>query len=367
MSRFARGLCVAVLWLITVPAVGQFRIDPNDDCTLRGGHNDNASEPFGLFVKGISEVSYLEFTLGNTPVSQAKLILSQRDWLVNPWTIVVKGAEFQFDETTFTAWATGHGWPLVGTFLVDGTRHNLPWQRVYQMDLTSWYNANLGKTMSLFLTRDYQPDVEVGPIFEDKEGTNTGIPYHPVHGPRIEWIPAHNVPVIQLSVEAIESAVDFGESLSVDTFIVSNGSGGTLHYAITDNQPWLSVSPASGALGEGQSRTHTISYTLGNYGVGIYQANITVSDNGSSPPALYSSQVLPVTVRLRTVLPDLDHDGDVDQEDFGKFQACYGTSVQPGCEMADFNSDGAVNQVDFGIFLGCFSGADVPADKTCAD
>jgi len=67
---------------------------------------------------------------------------------------------------------------------------------------------------------------------------------------------------------------------------------------------------------------------------------------------------------------DLDGDGDVDQEDFGFFQACLsGTSVphEPGCEDADLDSDTTVDQNDFAIFQGCMSGANVPADPDCAN
>ena len=146
---------------------------PNDDVTLRGSTNYNASDPFGLFVKGSGDVSYMEYTLGSLPVTEAKLVLWQGDTGVsNPWTIVVKGDEYNFDEATITS-GPGPTWSVVGTFDVTGTTGNPPVQAFYEMDLTTWYNNNLGNTMSLFMTRDVQP-AGSGPIFEDKEGTKTG-------------------------------------------------------------------------------------------------------------------------------------------------------------------------------------------------
>lgn len=68
---------------------------------------------------------------------------------------------------------------------------------------------------------------------------------------------------------------------------------------------------------------------------------------------------------------DLDHDQDVDQSDFGIFQACYsGPGVpQPDTDCIDalLDSDEDVDQDDFGVFQACMSGANVPADPDCAD
>ncbi|MHC4444463.1 MAG: thrombospondin type 3 repeat-containing protein [Planctomycetota bacterium] len=70
--------------------------------------------------------------------------------------------------------------------------------------------------------------------------------------------------------------------------------------------------------------------------------------------------------------PDLDGDGDVDHEDFGRFQVCLtGSSVpidDPGCLNANLDGDIDVDQDDFVIFQGCMSGANVPpADPICGD
>jgi hypothetical protein len=67
---------------------------------------------------------------------------------------------------------------------------------------------------------------------------------------------------------------------------------------------------------------------------------------------------------------DLDEDGDVDQVDFGMFQACYsGPGIvqnESGCAAARLDEDEDVDQDDFGVFQTCFSGPGIPSDPDCA-
>ena len=65
---------------------------------------------------------------------------------------------------------------------------------------------------------------------------------------------------------------------------------------------------------------------------------------------------------------DTDDDGDVDQDDFSLFQACFtGTagSATIECECFDTDNDGNVDEDDWGVFEDCASGPDVPADVLC--
>jgi hypothetical protein len=67
---------------------------------------------------------------------------------------------------------------------------------------------------------------------------------------------------------------------------------------------------------------------------------------------------------------DFDRDGDVDQEDFGRFQVCFsGPAVHwvPGCEANDLDTDQDVDQSDFAVLHRCLSGPNVPADPNCAN
>jgi len=73
---------------------------------------------------------------------------------------------------------------------------------------------------------------------------------------------------------------------------------------------------------------------------------------------------------IRPIPGDLDGDGDVDQEDFGRLQRCLtGDGIpqdQPDCDVADIDGDGDVDSEDVGFLIQCFSGPDEPADPECA-
>ncbi|MHC4443436.1 MAG: sulfatase family protein [Planctomycetota bacterium] len=67
-----------------------------------------------------------------------------------------------------------------------------------------------------------------------------------------------------------------------------------------------------------------------------------------------------------TELPgDFDGDDDIDQEDFGRFQACLSGAGLPyasECDEANLDGDNDVDLNDFAIFQGCMGGANQPPD-----
>ncbi|GMU21073.1 MAG: hypothetical protein AMXMBFR13_11670 [Phycisphaerae bacterium] len=69
------------------------------------------------------------------------------------------------------------------------------------------------------------------------------------------------------------------------------------------------------------------------------------------------------------VFGDFDRDADVDQEDFGTFQACLtgpnGANLPAGCEASDLDGDADVDQDDFGILQRCISGPGEPYWLSC--
>ncbi|NLE60023.1 MAG: hypothetical protein GX616_16855 [Planctomycetes bacterium] len=77
-----------------------------------------------------------------------------------------------------------------------------------------------------------------------------------------------------------------------------------------------------------------------------------------------------VGTRLPSI-PDFDRDGDVDQEDFGLFQACYTSpgvaQEDPDCAKAMLDGDDDVDPADFAIFLNCMAGPGVAYAIDCAD
>lgn len=182
-------------------------------------------------------------------------------------------------------------------------------------------------------------------------------------------------PIISLSATQISRTTDYTEVPVADTFEVSNGGVGTLAFSLSiefadpGEVSWLQISPQDGSsTGPGDPRTITATYlpAVSALPIGLHTATIIVSD----PEAQNSPETVTVLLTVRTVIPDADNDGDVDQYDFGRLQACYTQSGVPptvGCEFADFNKDSTVNALDLGILRSCLSGAGVIANKACDD
>lgn len=203
----------------------------------------------------------------------------------------------------------------------------------------------------------YQFDPATGAslkLFNAPQWNLDGVAILPPSGPRIV-----------LSTPALSPSPWIGDNADDDTFTVANGGDDVLNYTITDSatpDDWLSVTPPSGSSA-GSANAHTVSYAVSGKLAGTYSAAIIVTGNAWNSPRTIS-----VTLTIRTVKPDLDRDGDVDQQDFGALQVCYtqgGSQPEGPCREADFNSDNLVNQADLTIFLDCLSGQGVLADRAC--
>jgi hypothetical protein len=92
---------------------------------------------------------------------------------------------------------------------------------------------------------------------------------------------------------------------------------------------------------------------------------------GSVYPSLDDLNLRDITLsKCDSVNPDSDCDFDVDFDDLAHFQSyATGSAIDPpasGCESADLDHDGDVDQDDFGIFERCFSGTERVEDLNCA-
>lgn len=173
-------------------------------------------------------------------------------------------------------------------------------------------------------------------------------------------------PTIEVTPLAIDRTLRYSTNLPNDMFTVRNAGGLTLDYTISESVDWVELSSTQGTS-TGEADLVEIIYDLSGAAVGEYSADISVEsdDAGNSP------QVLTVTVTVEPIPGDMDHDGDVDQADFGRLQGCLSgqgaPQNNPECLEARLDDDTDVDQLDVNIFLGCQSGANVPADPTCAN
>ncbi len=173
-------------------------------------------------------------------------------------------------------------------------------------------------------------------------------------------------PEITLNKDSISRSTFLGDPTGNDTFTVFNSGIETLNYTVSEVPPvdWLSVSPTGGSS-TSETDTITVSYLTAGLPAGHYTTTIRVSGN-----AVNSPKDISVTVDIDSVKPDFDHDGDVDQQDFGHLQECFtgpGVSVtEPTCLDAALDNDDDVDIDDYAVLQNCTTGDGVTATRDCA-
>ncbi|HOW73358.1 MAG TPA: family 43 glycosylhydrolase [Phycisphaerae bacterium] len=179
---------------------------------------------------------------------------------------------------------------------------------------------------------------------------------------------SHALPMARIALDqtTIQQHVHIGTDPPPDTVLISNSGQGLLTYQFSEDTDWLTVEPTAG---ESASEADAIQlvYDLSRLQAGTYVADVAVV----AMSAENSPQHLHVELTIGTVQPDFDGDGDVDQSDFGKLQACFTENVTPsvvpgGCEAADLNGDKRVTGADLALFLGCFEGPGVIPAANCS-
>jgi hypothetical protein len=165
-------------------------------------------------------------------------------------------------------------------------------------------------------------------------------------------------PVIKLNKTSLAfQAIALGTQAANDSFTLINMGVAPLNYTVSTDAPWVSVTPPTGRS-TGETDTLTVTYNTPGVSRGHHLAAISVTDATASN----SPQTIAVDLEV-VAFADFDSDGDVDQEDFGRFQACLsgsGVSYAQGCLAGDSNQDSAVDEFDARSFLNCMNGPDQP-------
>lgn len=169
-----------------------------------------------------------------------------------------------------------------------------------------------------------------------------------------------------LTPPSFDRTVFVGTNPSDDIFTIASGGPDTLDYSVETSDPWISVVPTAGSAG-GEPVPLLVHYDAEGLAPGEHTTTITVlSDDSYNSP-----QTVSVKITVETIIMDFDSDGDVDQRDFGHFQACLsGTAVtqnDPDCQDAKLDGDTDVDSNDLAVFLGCLSGPGLPPIQDCLD
>jgi hypothetical protein len=163
--------------------------------------------------------------------------------------------------------------------------------------------------------------------------------------------------VLDVNPTSFSHTILRGSSLPGESFTIRNVGGLPINYTITPTAGWLSATPSAGT-GSGETDSATINYNVAALPSGSHFGALHVA----GPNASNSPQTITVNLLVYTY-GDLDHDLDVDQSDFGRFQACMQVTAPPPpaqCEEADFNGDAWIDLTDFDQFRQCMQGPDQP-------
>lgn len=137
------------------------------------GQKDTPMNGQGITIKNqntMQRYGYITFTFGSKTVAQAYLLLFQTwNWSGADALLRYRCGEYTVDEEALT-WNTK---PDVSTWtpLADMWTAIMDARKYYAADITSVYNANLGKTMTFFLRGPGKISGDVGTTYEDREGS----------------------------------------------------------------------------------------------------------------------------------------------------------------------------------------------------
>lgn len=172
------------------------------------------------------------------------------------------------------------------------------------------------------------------------------------------------LPHLVVSPLAIMTSAYHGFSPDIGQITIENTGHDTATYTISSSEPWITPDPAVGTIAE-EADIIDLAYDTAGLLPGTHTAQVTVS----SPEAPGEAPVVAITLTIHPIPIDPDFDGDTDQSDYGRFQACLavGQSIAPGCETFDLNRDGYIDALDSQVFRSCMTGANIPLDPACLE
>jgi len=109
------------------------------------------------------------------------------------------------------------------------------------------------------------------------------------------------LPVLEVDPTSLTYAGQEGTDPATQSVTVTNGGGGTLEWAVADDQAWLSAAPTSGSLGAGASATVTVSVASAGLAPGVYTGTVTVTGAGDSQDVAVEYTVTATPTRTLTV------------------------------------------------------------------
>jgi hypothetical protein len=189
---------VVILTLVMTSWASAIVISPNDDTYLDQTASTTVRDNDGIVIKGqtgSARIGCMEFTLPDVTVTSATLnFLQVRSWTAGvSWILQVTGKQIAFDENTITygnstlntsTGVTAIGGPLTMVGGNSGQDVSPPvWRNV---DMTSFFNANKGTTVTLFFKCTDTGSSTKGGTIEDREGSRTG---SVANAPYIDYVP----------------------------------------------------------------------------------------------------------------------------------------------------------------------------------
>lgn len=195
--------------------------------------------------------------------------------------------------------------------------------------------------------------------------------------PLVQIVPPYSAQVVRVvldqvvstplvvSQEQINQSVLIGHYPAEDTITLSTTGAEPVLFQVVSDADWLSVTPDSGRLSSEQPEILRLHYDASRLAPGNHAVSLSIL----SPDAYNAPQIVRVNLVVRPLQPDYDKDGDVDELDMARFQACM--MVPPmlqasrACDHARLDADEDVDIEDYLIFESCVSGEDRPPGEAC--